>query len=209
MRCVDRARTASWICVRAAADRGPGYSTRSPTGADHAVHDGFYPNARTLCRTAGGAVTAWKKSVDARHVPRNCAVPDDLFLLSSLRSRAARAMLADAFEQRQGIGIFEGATRGAWTMLAVTACSLSSDFGKQFGHDRFAGIAFFGAAWSRWFRRCCGSTGCCRVCGATRSLDLRELTAGLSAPDYEWQIGDERGGRVPIRYLIGTPTGRR
>jgi hypothetical protein len=37
--------------------------------------------------------------------------------------------------------------------------------------------------------------------------DLRELTAGLSAPDYDWQIGDERSGRVPIRYLIGTPKG--
>ncbi|HTV16571.1 MAG TPA: hypothetical protein VME68_17760, partial [Acidobacteriaceae bacterium] len=35
--------------------------------------------------------------------------------------------------------------------------------------------------------------------------DLRELTAGLSAPDYAWQVGDERGCRVPIRYLIGTP----
>jgi hypothetical protein len=35
--------------------------------------------------------------------------------------------------------------------------------------------------------------------------DLRELTAGLSAPDYAWQIGDESGGRVPIRYLMGGP----
>jgi hypothetical protein len=36
--------------------------------------------------------------------------------------------------------------------------------------------------------------------------DLRELTAGLQAQDYEWQIGDEKGGRVPIRYLIGVPS---
>jgi hypothetical protein len=37
---------------------------------------------------------------------------------------------------------------------------------------------------------------------------MHELTAGLTAPDYAWQMGDEHGGTVPIRYLIGTPQRR-
>ncbi len=169
----------------------------------------FYPNARMLCRTAGGAVTAWTKSVDARHVPAELRGFRTIFSsFHHFDPEAARAMLADAFEQRQGIGIFEGATRGAWTMLAVTAV--------PFLGFREA-VRARPVRWDRVLWSCVvpvvpavlwidGLLSCLR----SYSLDdLRELTAGLSAPDYEWQIGDERGGRVPIRYLIGTPTGRR
>lgn len=35
--------------------------------------------------------------------------------------------------------------------------------------------------------------------------DMRELSAGLGGSDYDWQIGEENGGSVVIRYLIGTP----
>jgi hypothetical protein len=43
--------------------------------------------------------------------------------------------------------------------------------------------------------------------------DLRALTAGLGGPagdaaqSYEWQIGEARGARLPLRvtYLIGCP----
>ena len=38
--------------------------------------------------------------------------------------------------------------------------------------------------------------------------DLRELTMGLEAPNYEWQAGEAEGGPVAIRYLIGTPAAR-
>ncbi|MFY9748075.1 MAG: hypothetical protein WA891_05745 [Acidobacteriaceae bacterium] len=168
-----------------------------------------YPNARTLCRTAGGAVTAWKKSVDARHVPAELRGFRTIFSsFHHFDPEAARAMLADAFEQRQGIGIFEGATRGAWTMLAVTAV--------PFLGFREA-VRARPVRWDRVLWSCVvpvvpavlwvdGLLSCLR----SYSLeDLRELTAGLSAPDYEWQIGDERGGRVAVRYLIGTPKAAR
>jgi hypothetical protein len=117
---------------------------------------------------------------------------------------AARAMLADAFERREGIAVFEGATRHAWTLVAVTAVP-------------FLGIAAALAArpvrWERILWNCVipvvpailwidGILSCLRSYSVE---DLRELVEGLSAPDYSWQIGEERGGRVAIRYLVGVP----
>ena len=113
-------------------------------------------------------------------------------------------MLADAFERREGIAVFEGATRGAWTILALSAIPF---------------LAFRAALmarpfrWDRFFWNCVipvvpailwidGVLSCLRSYPLD---DLRELTGGLSAADYEWEIGDEDGGRVPIRYLIGGP----
>jgi hypothetical protein len=36
--------------------------------------------------------------------------------------------------------------------------------------------------------------------------DLRELTAGLEAADYRWQVGEEPG-MVPIAFVLGGPVG--
>jgi hypothetical protein len=38
--------------------------------------------------------------------------------------------------------------------------------------------------------------------------DLLELTQTLQAPDYEWQVGEERRGLAGIVYLIGIPVNR-
>ncbi len=40
--------------------------------------------------------------------------------------------------------------------------------------------------------------------------ELRELSEGLDAKDYQWEIGERKStaGPIPITYLIGVPTGR-
>jgi hypothetical protein len=165
----------------------------------------FYPNARMLCRTATGAVTVWTKSVDARHVPTELHGFRTIFSsFHHFDPEAARAMLADAFEQREGIGVFEGARRSAWTMLAVTAVPFlgfrAALTARPFRWDRFLWSCLVPVVPAvLWID---GLLSCLR----SYSLeDLQELTAGLSASDYTWQIGDEGGGRVPIRYLVGVP----
>ena len=165
----------------------------------------FYPNARLLSRAAGRGLTAWPASVDARHVPAELRGFRTIFSsFHHFDPEAARSMLADAFERREGIAVFEGATRSAWTLFALTAVPFLA---------LRAAVTARTFRWDRIFWSCVipvvpavlwidGIFSCLR----SYSLeDLRELTAGLSAPDYEWQIGDQRGGRVAIRFLIGTP----
>jgi hypothetical protein len=104
----------------------------------------------------------------------------------------------------KALPIFEGATRHAWTLLAVTAVPL---LGIE------AALAARPVRWERILWNCVvpvvpailwidGLLSCLRSYSVE---DLRELVAGLSAPDYSWQIGEERGGRVAIRYLVGVP----
>jgi hypothetical protein len=164
----------------------------------------FYPNALVLRRDAVGRISAWTESVDARHVPAELRGFRTIFSsFHHFDPDAARAMLADAFEQREGIGVFEGATRNAWTLLAVTAVPF---------------LAFRAALvarplrWDRIFWSCVvpvvpavlwidGMLSCLR---SYSMEDLRELVSGLSAADYEWQVGEERGA-VAIRFLLGIP----
>jgi hypothetical protein len=164
----------------------------------------FYPNARLNGR-AGNGMQSWPEPVDARHVPAElCGFRTIFSAFHHFDPEAARAMLADAFQRREGIGVFEGARYEAWTLVALTAVPF---------------LAFRAALmtrpfrWDRFFWSCVipivpavlwidGVLSCLR---SYSLADLRELTAGLSAPDYAWQIGDESGGRVPIRYLMGGP----
>ena len=165
----------------------------------------FYPNALVMEKNADARITAWTQSVDARQVPRELRGFRTIFSsFHHFDPEAARAMLADAFERREGIGVFEGATRHAWTLLALTAVPL---LGFR------AALAARPLRWDRIFWSCVlpvvpavlwidGVLSCLRSYSVE---DLQELTRGLSAADYEWQLGDARGGPVAIRYLIGAP----
>lgn len=174
-----------------------------------------YPNAR-LRAAVHGTVTAFgapaQGSLIAEGEPVDAgAVPEGLHGFRTVFSafhhfdpEAARAILADAVARREGVAIFEGARRDAWTMTALVAVPfLALGAAAAARPMRFSRIL-----WT-WIVPVVplvllvdGLLSCLR----SYSLeDLRELTRGLSRPDYTWQVGDEPGGRVPIRYLIGTP----
>lgn len=166
-----------------------------------------YPNAQVLARAAGAnpAVTANAGPVDARCVPRELHGFRTIFSsFHHFDPDAARAMLADAFERREGIAVFEAAACTPRTLAAVTAVPLLA-------LRTAAGVRPF--RWRRlvwtyllpvvpavlWID---GLLSCLRSYSPD---DLRELTQGLAAPDYEWRVGEEPGGPVPIHYLVGTP----
>lgn len=173
----------------------------------------LYPNARLVSGSCGdghGAgtkmgISACSEPVDARRVPENLRGFRTIFSsFHHFDPEAARSMLEDAFRRREGIGVFEGARRSAWTMMSVAGVAL---------------IWLRTAVTQRPIRPAClvfsfllpvipvtlwidGLLSCLR----SYSLeDMRELTAGLTAPDYAWELGEEESGVVPIRYLIGTP----
>jgi hypothetical protein len=117
----------------------------------------------------------------------------------------ARAILKDAFDQRQGIAIFEAAKcdwRTLATMFAVPLLALRL----------MPGIKPF--RWPRMFWTCCipvipftlwldGILSCLR---SYSQEDMRELVQDLNREDYVWEIGEDRRGVTTISYLIGCPT---
>lgn len=174
----------------------------------------LYPNglaaraANDAGTRAASSIVARAEPVDARHVPAELGGFRTIFSsFHHFDPEAARAMLADAFERREGIAVFEAARPNAWTMLAVTAVPLLG--------IRVA-LAARPLRWDRILWNCVvpvvpavlwidGVLSCLRSYSMD---DMQELTRGLVAEDYEWQIGEEPGGPVVIRYLMGVPAGR-
>jgi hypothetical protein len=118
------------------------------------------------------------------------------------RPAEARAIVQDAVNAREGIGIFEGARRAPST-IAMTCV--------------FVLMLFVGTLWMRPFRWTRlfwtylvpiiplvllfdGVVSCLRT---YRPEELREIVADLNARDYRWEIGEHSTGRAPITYLIG------
>ena len=173
----------------------------------------LYPNA-LLSRDNGSArasqpdqvhLRPCRESVDARSVPAELSGFRTIFSsFHHFDPDSARAILADAFHRRQGIGIFEAACCTPWTLFAVNAVPL---LGLREA-ARARPVRFERLFWTflvpvvpatLWVD---GMLSCLR---SYSLADLAELTEGLTADDYIWEIGEAGGGRVPIRYLIGCP----
>jgi hypothetical protein len=116
----------------------------------------------------------------------------------------ARAILQNAVDAREGIGIFEIPRRAPSTIGLTFA---------------FIFMLFVCTPWIRPFRWLRlfwtfvlpivpfvllfdGVVSCLR---AYRPQELREMVGKLAANDYVWEIGEHSTGKMPITYLIGYP----
>ncbi|HEY1807009.1 MAG TPA: hypothetical protein VGG42_00540 [Acidobacteriaceae bacterium] len=166
----------------------------------------FYPNA-LLSRESGGDgfLLPRRDPVDARAVPADLAGFRTIFSsFHHFDPEPARAMLADAFHQRQGIGIFEAARCNPWTLLAVNAVPLLGLWEAL----RARPVRFRRLLWTFLIPVVPATLWVDGLLSCLRSYsldDLAELVQDFSAEDYGWEIGEAGGGRVPIRYLIGCP----
>ena len=143
--------------------------------------------------------------VDARSVPASLDGFRTVFTaFHHFRPHEARAILADAVAQGQGIAVFEAARRAPWEILVVALTWLGVLLAEPFIRPW---------SWSRFFWTYLppvlplvgtfdGIVSCLR---AYSPGELRELVEGLD--HYEWEIGNMRGGWSPLRgtYLIGVP----
>lgn len=167
-----------------------------------------YPNRRALepirARTEQ-KILFYPESVDAMRIPPELAGFRTMFsTFHHFAPDEARAILLNAFDQRQGIAIFEAAKCSPRTLAAVFAVPLIS--------LRLAPrIRPF--LWRRLFWTYCvpgipfvlwvdGVLSCLR---SYSQADLKELISGMESDDYRWEIGEEHGGRVPISFLVGCP----
>ena len=172
-----------------------------------------YPNLAAFEKvraTSANRIEFYRNSVDAMNVP----VELDGFrtMFSSFHHFSppqARAILQNAVDAGQGIGIFEIASRSA---LAVGMMFLW--FLTPFVFT--PSIRPF--RWSRLLHVYVlpiipmvllfdGLVSCLRT---YRIRELHELIEQLAAPEYRWEVGEQAGafGRLPVTYLIGYPRER-
>ena len=166
-----------------------------------------YPNQQAFQRAAIDSTFSYEfHSIDAANVPAD--LPGLRTIFSSFHHfnhLEARNILADAFHQHRPIAIFEIANPALRTMLIT--CSLPF-------LAMFLSLRTRPFSWSRLFFTFIipiipfalmfdGLVSCLR---AYSQQELHDLVEGLSTPTYQWQIGEDRSGFLPITYLIGSPT---
>jgi hypothetical protein len=168
-----------------------------------------YPNLEAFEKAeaaSGGRIGFYPQVVDATSVPREIKGIRTMFsTFHHFLPQQARAILQDAVDAREGIGLFEAARRAPATIVLVFV---------------FVFAIFVCTPWIRPFRWSRlfwtylipvipfdllfdGVVSCLR---SYRPQELRELVAGLNAGEYRWEIGELSTGMSPITYLAGYPT---
>lgn len=169
-----------------------------------------FPNVRAfqiLSEASGNQIAFRADSVDAMKVPRELTGFRTMFSsYHHFSPEEARAVLQDAVDAGEGIGIFEVTRRAP------------SAIGLMFP---WALLVFLSTPWIRPFRWSRifwtyvvpivplvvlfdGLVSCCRT---YRPQELSTIVEKLTGSEYLWEAGEQTGsrGKVPITYLIGSP----
>ena len=149
-------------------------------------------------------ITFYPESVHAMKVPRELEGFRTIFTsFHHFSPKEARAVLQNAVDARQGIGIFEITRRSAssialmfpWALMLFVFTPMIRPF--------------------RWSRLLCtyalpiipfvllfdGIVSCLRT---YQTQELHEMVKSLSGTEYQWEVG-EHSISTPITYLVGYP----
>jgi hypothetical protein len=167
-----------------------------------------YPNLAAFQNVRAASenrVGFYPGSVDATAVPLELKGFRTMFTsFHHFSPEEARAILQNAVDAGEGIGIFEISRRASLTIGLTFVWVL---------------MLFGGTLWIRPFRWSRllwtylvpiiplvllfdGVVSCLRT---YRPQELRELVSRVAASEYEWEIGEHLTGSTPITYLIGYP----
>jgi hypothetical protein len=170
-----------------------------------------YPNAQARERMRNGSAKLRyrEESVDASSVPRGLRGFRTLFTsFHHFRPEQARAILKDAVDNRQGIGVFEIPGRRPLTLLLLPLVAIGDIFVVPFLRPGLLARAAWRLVW-RWVIPIVplvllfdGIVSCLRVYSPR---ELSELVGSLGDSGYRWEIGCVKRGfwRLPITYLVG------
>lgn len=170
-----------------------------------------YPNKeafRQIRDATGSAICFRFEPVNAMRIPAELSGFRTMFsTFHHFGPAEARAILSDAFAQRQGIAVFEAAKRdlrALATMCLVPLLALQLGVGIR--PFRWARIFWTYVVpvipFTLWLD---GVLSCLRTYS---QADLKELISGLESADYRWETGEESRGLVTITYLMGCPVQR-
>jgi hypothetical protein len=167
-----------------------------------------YPNmgaVQNLGTDSENHVVFYQESVNAMSVPSELKGPRTMFTsFHHFSPDQARAILQNAVEAREGVGIFEITRRAPFTIGFMFVWVV---------------ILWAGTPWIRPFRWSRllwtylvpiipflllfdGVVSCLRT---YRPQELREIVEKLDAPKYQWEIDEQSTGKMPITFLIGYP----
>jgi hypothetical protein len=167
-----------------------------------------YPNVTAFenaWQKTGGQITFYRGFVDVGSPPRELAGFRTIFTsFHHFTPDEAVAILQNAADDSQGIGVFEAAKRDPLnillTVLMPLAGFLTAPFARPLRISRLFWtyiipvipfVLFFD-----------GVISCLR---AYSQKELSLLTAQVKAKNYVWQIGEQSGGLAAITFLIGYP----
>ncbi|WP_213807220.1 hypothetical protein [Granulicella sp. dw_53] len=171
-----------------------------------------YPNLEAFKRArlrSNSKIGSISQPVDALHVPATLSGFRTMFSsFHHFGPANARRVLHDAMEDGRGIGIFEVPGRNVKTVLLVCMTPLM----VLWLTPRIRPFC-----WSRLFWTyvvpviplAIGFDGLISCLRAYAPEELEEMVAELKGASpkehYLWKVGEERGGMLPISYIIGLP----
>src|ERR1700678_4013405 len=169
-----------------------------------------YPNLEAFQSVSASSdhhITFYPEPVDAMKVPATLKGLRTMFTsFHHFPPEDARAILQDAVDAGESIGIFEITKRGPLTIGVIFVGIL-----LMFLHTpRIRPFRWSRLVWTYLIPIIPlvllfdGIVSCLRT---YRPQELREMIATLTATDYRWQLGEHsrRRGVNPITYLIGLP----
>jgi len=161
-----------------------------------------FENAR---RKTGGRITFYRGFVDAASLPRELSGFRTLFTsFHHFTPDEAVAILQNAADDGQGIGVFEAAKRHPLTILLTALMPLAGILTAPFARPLRISRLFWTYVipvipFVLFFD---GVVSCLR---AYSQKELSLLAAQVKAENYAWQIGEQSGGLAPITFLVGYP----
>jgi hypothetical protein len=157
--------------------------------------------------SSSSGIDYWPQPVDATQVPANLSGLRTLFLtFHHFAPPAAKAVLRDAFEQRQPICIFEATSRTApaiaASLLIPLLVLLVTPFIRPVSSFQlfFTYLAPILPLMGFW-------DGLVSQLRTYSMAELQDFTNGFQSPHYAWECGVVDAVHVPFRtcYLIGRP----
>ncbi len=170
-----------------------------------------YPNVEAFGHASNASqnkIGFHSDPVDATHIPAELKGFRTIFTsFHHFQPSEARALLQEAVDNQQGVGIFEVPGRSLLTLLLVFLLPMVAlvvvPFIRPFRLSRLIWTYLIPVNPIVLFLD--GIVSCLR---AYSLAELSDLTRGLSASGYTWEIGEEkrRLTSVPVTYLIGYPS---
>lgn len=168
----------------------------------------LYPNTPAFERIkeeTRGEITYWPESVDATKVPEELTGFRTIFSsFHHFPKSQAIGILQDAVDNRQGIGIFEGARHHPVTIaqmiLMFFGGLVTAPFIRPFRFSRLFWTYILPVIPFVLFY-----DGVISSLRAYSIDQLKEMIAALHADGYAWEVGEEPRGFFTVTYLLGYP----
>jgi hypothetical protein len=168
-----------------------------------------YPNLEAFQRVSASSdhhITFYPEPVDAMKVPGALKGLRTMFTsFHHFPPEDARAILQDAVDAGESVGIFEATKRAPSTIGLIFAGIL-----LLFLHTpRIRPFRWSRLLWTYLIPIIPlvllfdGVVSCLRT---YRPQELREIVGKLTSCQYQWEIGELATGKMPVTYLIGYPS---